>query len=59
MPFVASVHLNEIALASLHQTIHNDSRSNLNLHRPLHNLTTTEDTLSLRSYSLYSVSTVY
>lgn len=34
MPFVASVHLNEIALASLHQTFHNDSSSTLDLCRP-------------------------
>lgn len=59
MPFVTSVHLKEIALASLHKTIHNDSTSNLNLCRPLYILTTIEDTLSLRSYSLYSISTVY
>lgn len=44
LPFVASVHLNEIALASLHQTIHNDSSSDLNLPRPFYILTTTEDT---------------
>lgn len=57
MPFVASAHLNEIALAALHQTIHNDSSSTLNLHRPLYILTTAEDTL--RCHSLYSISTLY
>lgn len=49
MPFVGSVHLNEIIVTSLHQTIHNDSSSNLNLHRPLYILTTTGDVFSLRS----------
>lgn len=58
MPFVASVHLNEFALASLHKAIHNDSSSNFNLCRPLYILTTIEDTLSLRPYSLYSISCV-
>lgn len=51
MPFVASVHLNEIALAALHQTIHNDTSSTLNLGGPLYILTTAEGTLSLRSRS--------
>lgn len=59
MPFVVSAHLNEIALAALHQTFHNDSSSTLNLHRPLHILTTAEDTLGLRCHSLYSFSTLY
>lgn len=47
MPFVASVHLNEIALAALHQTIHNDTGSTLNLGGPLYILTTAENTLQL------------
>lgn len=59
MPFVASAHLNEIALAALHQTIHNDSSSTLNLHSPLYILTTAEDTLGLRCHSLYTISTLY
>lgn len=54
MPFVASVHLNEIAWAALHQTIHNDTSSTLNLCRPFHILTTGEDPLNIDSHSLYS-----
>ena len=59
MPFVVSAHLNEIALAALHQTFHNDSSSTLNLHRPLYILTTAEDILGLCCHSLYSTSTLY
>lgn len=54
MPFVASVHLNEIALAALHQTIHNDTSPTLNLCRPFHILTTGEDALNVDSHSLCS-----
>lgn len=54
MPFVASLHLNEIALAALHQTIHNDTTPALNLRRPFHILTTGEDARSVDSHSLCS-----
>lgn len=56
-PFVASVRLNEIAWAALHQTIHNDTSSTLNLRRPFHILTTSEDTLNIDSRSLCSFPT--
>lgn len=59
MPFVSSVHLNEIALASLHLTIHNDSSSTLNLSRSLYILTTAEGTISFSSQSLCSNSTFH
>lgn len=59
MPFVSSVHLNEIAFASLHHTIHNDRSSTLNLSRSLYILTTAEGTISFGSQSLYSNSMFY
>lgn len=55
MPFLASLHLNEFALASLHKTILNDSSSNFNLRGPLRILPTIKDTRSVMSYFIFPI----